>query len=164
MTSIINLHNQQPSPIFLSLISFSFTDLDCIFYSASRLKSLFKRVSRTSSEFLPSVALNWAALWDKLCGLIKMHLQQPLTHCVGSWEPLWIRFLHPPTPPCLDSLHQVWVRGCFISAVTQPQGQLKVLGKPLYPSTPTLHSGLYLHLNVSIHTACTAWAHACCML
>lgn len=50
---------------------------------------------------------------------------------------------HPSTPPCLDSLHQVWVRGCYICAMTQPQRRFKVVGKPLYPSThPHTHTSL----------------------
>lgn len=40
-------------------------------------------------------------------------------------------------------------------AVTQPEGQLKVVGKPLCTATHTPLPGQYLYLNVLIKAKCT---------
>lgn len=74
--------------------------------SASNLHHKFYFQPHIESTFLsvwakPRVnCLNRTAPWDILCELIKMHLQQRLTQCVGSWELLWIHFLPlTPSPP-----------------------------------------------------------------
>ena len=86
-----------------------------------------------------------------------MHRKPQLTHCVGSWEPLCIGFLAPTSlpKPTMSGQPTPGLSQCFIFAVTQHHGQLKVVGKPLYPATHTSHPGQYLHLNVQIKTKYT---------
>lgn len=133
-------------------LSRSFPDLGCIFHSAPRGEGVLFQKGKQNPKWIsssPAFELKkpreincvnllkciCRAAVNTLCGLLRALLDPPRHQHQ--------RRHHPTLPSRLDSLHQVWVRGCFIGALTQPQGQLKVVNSDAH----TPRAGLYLHRN-----------------